>query len=341
MKLLKFLGVAFLIFGLTRVSMIGQQRAPVGNQMTVAAEKFLATLPEDLRKKATFDFDSKERTGWYFTPQQKDKMFTRKGVRFEEMSKESQEAALGLLKTGTSEKGYKQATTIMSLENVLKDLEKNGVNVRNPNWYFVSVFGTPSKTGSWGWRLEGHHMSVNFTVEQGQVKSVTPFFFGANPAEVKSGDRKGLRTLPEVEDLARDLFKSLDESQQKEALQTKLFPEIPEAVTSAKPVQTVGISGEKLNATQKAKLKDLIQAYTNRIPAEVAEYEWKAINTSGGVDKVYFAYAGTTESGKPYTYHIVGPTFQVEFLNVQADGSNNPANHIHSVWRHLPSDFGL
>ena len=110
----------------------------------------------------------------------------------------------------------------MSLENILADLEgKGGAMVRNPNWYFVSVFGKPSNTGKWGWRIEGHHLSVNYMLERGEVESATPFFFGANPAEVKSGDRKGLRTLPEIEDLARDLIKSFDDEQNKAARQAE------------------------------------------------------------------------------------------------------------------------
>ena len=121
-------------------------------------------------------------------------MATRKGLRFEELTAEQKMKALALLKTGTSAKGYEQATTIMSLENVLKDMEKKGTMVRNPNWYFVSIFGKPSKTGKWGWRIEGHHLSVNFTLDRGQIESPTPFMFGSNPADVKSGPREGLRS---------------------------------------------------------------------------------------------------------------------------------------------------
>src|SRR5207248_10299893 len=122
-----------------------------------------------------------------------------------------------LLKAGTSPAGYTQATTIMSLEGILHELEKNGANVRNPGWYFLTVFGTPSKTGRWGWRIEGHHLSLNFALDHGKITAATPAFFGANPAEVKAGDRKGLRTLPEVEDLARELIRSLTEEQRQVA----------------------------------------------------------------------------------------------------------------------------
>jgi len=87
--------------------------------------------------------------------------------------------------------------------------------VRNPEWYFFTIFGTPAKSGKWGWRVEGHHLSLNFTIDNGSVIAATPAFFGANPATVKQGPRKGTRALPEAEDLAQELFKSLDDSQRR------------------------------------------------------------------------------------------------------------------------------
>src|SRR5262249_54171239 len=147
-------------------------------------------------------FDSKERTNWHFVPlQDKEKRPTRKGLPLGEMNEEQRKAALALVSAGTSPEGDKKATTIMSLETILRELERGGAMVRDPAWYFFTVFGTPSKTGKWGWRVEGHHLSLNFTLDGGKVISATPAFFGANPATVMQGPRKGLRTLPEAEDL--------------------------------------------------------------------------------------------------------------------------------------------
>jgi Protein of unknown function (DUF3500) len=329
------------VAGVAVVALVGQDRPAAGDQMVTAAEQFIDSLSPELRKKATFEFDDPHRTAWYFTPQQdRDRNPTRKGVRFEELDDKQKEKALALLRAGTSTKGYEQATTIMSLEAILRDVEKKVAMVRNPNWYFVSVFGKPAKTGKWGWRIEGHHLSVNFTIDRGNVESPTPFLFGANPATVKGGDRAGLRAIPEVEDRVKELIQSLDGEQKKLAHRDKHFPEIAENTSAAKIGDPVGIPGAKLNDKQRDLLTKLLEAYAGRMPGDVAAAEMKAVKDAG-IEKVHFAYSGEPEAGKAYTYQVQGPTFVVQFLNVQADGSGNPANHIHSVWRRLPSDFGL
>lgn len=327
--------------GLASVALVARDERPQADLMSEAADQFLESLTPEQRAKATFDFDDPHRTGWFFTPQQdKDRNPTRKGLRFEELKDEQKAKGLALLKSGTSAKGYEQATTIMSLENILKDVEKKGVMVRNADWYFVSVFGKPSKTGKWGWRFEGHHLSVNFTLDRGQVDSPTPMLFGANPATVKVGPKTGLRTLPDVEDRAKELIKSLDADQKKAAFQEKPFGEVAENTPAAKIGAPVGLAADKLTDKQKELLVKLLEAYTGRMPPVVALAEMKAAKDAG-LGKIHFGYSGELESGKPYTYQIQGPTFLAQFLNVQADGSGNPANHIHSVWRRLPSDFAL
>jgi len=324
----------------TGVAYVAQLGGTTGPQMAEAAKKFLDTLSAEQRAKAAFAFDDGERLKWAFVPlQDRDKKPTRKGLRMEEMSATQRDAALALLRSGTSPAGYTAATTIMSLEAILKELEKNGANVRDPGWYFVSVFGAPGTTGKWGWRIEGHHLSINYTVENGQVASATPCFFGANPATVLDGPRKGTRAVPDVDDLAKELFLSLDADQRKLAEQPKQLPEVDNN-TATKVGPPVGIPAAKLNEKQRGTLTKLLEAYTNRLPQEIGHMEL-ARATQAGLDKIYFAFAGGTEQGQPHTYRLHGPTFAAEFLNIQADSARNPANHIHSAWRHLPKDFAL
>jgi hypothetical protein len=322
-------------------ALIGDTTTPVGLQMTAAAKKFLDGLPADQRQQALFDYDSPERLKWHFVPLQANRQPLRKGVRLEHLSEASREAALALLRTGTSPQGFEQATAIMSLEAVLADLEKGrkGGSVRDPSWYFVSLFGEPSQTKPWGWRVEGHHMSVNVTLKGGEVVANTPILFGSNPAVIQDGPMKGRRTLMDVDDLGRELAVSLNEEQQKLAIRDKLFPEI-EPTPSARVGAPVGIPYDKLTEAQQSILRSLMRAYTNRMPGPVGQAEYAAAQKAG-LEKVHFAYAGGTKMGQPRTYRVQGPTFLIEFQNEQADASGNPANHIHSAWRHLPTDFGL
>lgn len=340
-RLRSFALAAVAFAGFATLALVGQAPPPTGAKMADAAKKFLAALAAEQKAKAAFAFDDKSRTAWFFTPQQdKDKKPTRKGLRLEEMNADQKAAAMELLKSGLSSKGYEQAVSIMSLESLLNDLEKGTGPGRNPNWYFVSVYGEPGNTGRWGWRIEGHHLSVNYTLDKGEVVSATPLQLASNPAEVKDGAKKGLRVIPEVEDHARALIKSLNPDQDKVAKQAKDFPEIREGFPKAGVGDPVGIVMAKLADDQKATLVKLLQAYADRMPEALGAAEMKVARATPA-DKLYFAYSGSPEPGKPYTYRIHAPEFVVEFLNVQADSAKNPANHIHSAWRKLPSDFAL
>jgi hypothetical protein len=343
MNRLRIASLTLTVTAFTAVALIGQAEPKnSAGKMQVAAEKFLGSLSPELKKKATFDFADAHRMKWFFTPQQdKDKKFTRKGVRLEELTAEQKAAAMALLKTGLSTKGYEQATSIVGMEALLGELEgTKGAMVRNTGWYFVSVFGEPSSTGKWGWRFEGHHLSVNYTLDKGDVVSATPLLFGVNPADVKTGEKKGLRVTPEIEDLARALIKSFTAEEDKIARQPKEFGEIKEGQPKADVGAPVGISADKLSAEQKATLAKLLQAYTDRMPEDLAAIEHKRAKDTPPA-KMYFAYSGSPVPGEAYTYRVYAPEFVVEFLNVQADSAKNPANHIHSAWRRLPADFAL
>lgn len=326
---------------LTGVAYVNQATETSGTKMAAAAEKFLATLSAEQKAKATFAFDDKERLNWHFVPLEKDKKSTRKGLSLEEMSKEQKEAALEILRAGAGMDGFNKATTIMSLEGILLEAEKGSGPTRNPGWYFVGIFGTPSKTGQWGWRVEGHHLSLNFTMDKGAIVSATPAFFGANPALVQNGERKGLRTLPEAELPVKELFDSLSDEQKKVAMQSKGFPEAGAKTTAPKTGEPVGLAGAKMNDKQKALLGKIVEGYANRMAPDVAAAQLAEVKQAG-LDKIHFALSGTPgEPGKGCTYRVHGPTFLIEFLNEQPDGYKNAANHIHSSLRSFKNDFGL
>jgi len=302
-----------------------------GSLMTTAANRLLAALDEKQAQQAIFPFDSSERLNWHFIPR------PRKGLPIKEMTSAQRSLVFGLLHTGLGASGYLKATSIMSLEQVLRDIEQGKGPVRDPELYFVSIFGTPTESGRWGWRFEGHHLSLNFTLDGGKLVSATPVFFGANPAEVREGSRKGLRTLADVEDRALRLVQALDDEQKKIAVTASQAPnEIRGANTPQAPTAAAeGISFAQLNEEQRAMLKSLVEAYAGDMPHEVATVWFDEIKQAGP-DLVKFSWTGPADRTQPHAYKVQGPTFLIEFNNTQ-----NNANHIHSLWRNTLGDFGI
>jgi hypothetical protein len=305
-------------------------RARSAAAMAEGARKFIASLTAEQRSKAEFKFDDEERFDWHFIPK------ARKGLPMKELNEDQRKLAKDLLQTGLSQKGYLKATTIMTLENVLREMEKGSGPTRDPELYYFSIFGTPSAKDPWGWRLEGHHISLNFTLVKGTMVATTPSFFGVNPAEVRQGPRKGLRVLAAEEDLGRELVKSLDEKQRKQAIFDQTAPK--EIVTANKvqidPLAPAGIPVGQLTQSQMERFKKLLDEYLSRMPEDLATERLERLRQAG-IEKIYFGWCGGMERGDPHYYRLQGPTFLVEY-----DDTQNDANHIHTVWRDFNGDFG-
>jgi hypothetical protein len=224
----------------------------------------------------------------------------------------------------------------MSLDQVLKEMENGKGPERDPEKYYVSIFGEPTDHGTWGYRFEGHHISVNFTVVNGKIAS-SPNFFGANPAEVRQGSRAGLRALAREEDLGREFVKSLDDAQRATAIVDKTAPKDIITFDSRKAAlsgQPNGLPFSRLNAKQKQILADLVSEYANNLAPEIAAFRLDQFRKSEA--NLFFAWAGGIERGQPHYYRIQTPIFLIEY-----DDTQNDANHIHSVWRDYEGDFGL
>lgn len=308
-----------------------------GQQMMDAANWFLASLTPEQKAQAVFPFDSDKREDWHFIPKD-----TRKGLCIRDMKPEQGILARALLNCGLSNRGEMKAAAIMSLEEVLFQMESSANPAktdeirqkRNPVKYFVCIFGTPSMKGTWGWSVEGHHFSANFTIKDGQFFRATPSFFGTNPGEVRQGPRAGLRVLGTEEDLGRKLATSLNEEQWKKALVDTTAPKdmLTEARRHIDPLSPNGLSEADLNPAQKENLTQIIHEYLFRVRPDIAQERWEQIKKDGGV---YFAWAGERERGKPHYYRVQGPSFLLEYDNTQ-----NDANHVHSIWREFHGDFG-
>jgi len=302
----------------------------VGEDMAAKANEFLGSLAPDQKAKASFELKSDEREDWYFIPR------ARKGLTLKDMKPEQRNLAMALLHSGLSDHGFSKATNIMSLELILRALENGKGPTRDPEMYYVSIFGKPEATGTWGWRVEGHHISANFTIVNGELFSGTPSFLGSNPAEVRQGPRTGTRVLSDEEDLGRALVKALSDDQRKTAIFETTAPK--EVVTGNKhkvtPLDRVGLAGASMSADEKAQLRKVVAAYVERLRPELATSDMQRIEKAGW-DKVYFGWAGGIEKGDPHYYRVQGPTFLLEYDNTQ-----NDANHIHAVWRDFDNDFG-
>jgi len=311
--------------------------------MADAAAKFLSSLTPEQRQKAAFAFDAEERLKWHFIPTE---MFPRQGLIVGEMNEAQRKAAHGLLQSGLSQRGYMTATAIMDLETVLNAIESaqgretagrgGPAMVRDPVRYFFSVFGTPSARGAWGWRVEGHHVSLNFTVVNGSFVAASPSFFGSNPAEVREGPKKGTRILATQEDSARALLMALDEGQRKQAVIDAAAPNDIATMNAVdiQPLAPGGIGVDKLTAKQRDMLMTVIDSYASAMAPDIASERLDRIKKAG-VEKATFAWAGAAARGERHYYRVQGPTFLIEFDNTQ-----NNANHVHSVWRDFQGDFG-
>jgi hypothetical protein len=319
------------------------QQRNSGEAMSDAAQAYLSTLNEKQRAQSQLPYDTDKRVGWHFIPKDE-----RKGLQIKHMDQKQRKAAHKLLSAALSKVGYEKSKTIMQLEQVLHILEgEGGRNIRDPERYYFTVFGEPKETGRWGLSVEGHHLSLNFVVEDGEMISSTPTFFGANPATMMSevsggGVPKGTRVLKDEEQLAFDLLASLDEGQRKKAVIAEEAPREIRAAGEAQPPvsEPEGIAASDLKKPQMAILRKLITAYAKNVPADEARERLAAIKKAGA-GKIHFAWAGPDKPGIGHYYRVQGPTFLIEFVNTQPDAAGNPANHIHCVWRDLSGDFAL
>jgi hypothetical protein len=310
-------------------AVVAQQRSSAS--MTTAATNFLASLTPEQKQQATFAFDSAERLRWHFVPQ-----FERNGLQIKTMTEPQRKLAHDLLKTGLSARGYTTYTQIMALENILRDVEKGGGPTRDPEGYRFAVFGTPAAKGTWGWRVEFHHISLHFDVVNGTAISSTPSFAGANPAEVKDGPQKGQRTLGMLEDSARALVTALDETQRKTAIfnAVALNDIVTGNALDIKPLSPEGVKVSAMTPAQRDLLMKVLDAYAGLMTEEIAADRMAKVKKAG-IENIGFAWAGSIERGQKHYYRVQGPTFLIEFDNSQNDG-----NHVHSIWRDFNGDFG-
>ena len=305
----------------------------LAQKMITAGGNFYNSLSDSQKKITFFDYLDGERLFWYYPP------LNRHGLPLRDMNETQSKLAFELLATGLTQKSFAQAKQIINLENILGPIEKDQGRItfkRDPELYYFTIFGIPGEKDIWGWRVEGHHISIHFSVWMDKIISMTPFFFGSNPAEVKTGPNAGIRVLKEREDIAFELIKSLDLSQKNVAI---IYPEAPYDILTYNSSKVSlpkeeGLQASKMNKTQKMILKKLLKEYVNQVPNELAITKMAKLDAYG-IDNLFFAWGGGENLGQKHYYRIHGGNFVVEF-----DNNQNNANHIHSVWRDIENDFG-
>ena len=338
-------GIAIAVVVLLTLASLGWATLRItasGHGMTAAANRFLATLDAEQLERAVMDYEDAARVDWHFIPKD-----TRKGVRIKDMNAEQRRAAHRLLRSCLSKLGFGKVRMIMALEGVLQELEKKspGRFARDSELYYFTIFGDPNYLSRWGLSIEGHHLSLNFVLEKGEVVSSTPTVLCANPTIVPKGMptvSAGTRVLAAEELLGFALLESLDDEQRSVAVFAEEAPREVRAAGEAQPPteEAVGLAASQMNRRQKAILRNLLGTYLATVKLDVAVDRWDGID-DGGFDNVHFAWAGASTPGTGHYYRIQGPSFLVEFVNTQPDAAGNPASHIHLIWRDMAGDFAL
>jgi hypothetical protein len=306
-----------LMLGALLTANFQKQPAPAA-AMAEAANAFSTTLTDAQRDLASFSFDDAERLNWHYIPRE------RKGLPIRDLEGDALKTGLALLRSGLSEVGYDQALNVMSLEELLYLLEggtrKERRSKRDPKKYYISIFGKPGNKGSWAWRIEGHHLSLNYTIVDGELVSTTPEFFGANPGFVDAGPGREIRVLGAEEDIARQILKQCTPDQVKKCWLSKDAPDDIRSRGTTQPDTSaaVGLAVKDMSADQKKLMSDLLTEYLQNMPADVASERRKQIN-EGGKNNIHFAWWGDSE-----------------YNNTQ-----NSANHVHAIWRNIDGDFNL
>ena len=325
--------------------------------MADAATRLLESLNRMQRMGSVFPMDAPERTNWHYFPEPgfADEFgYVRNGITFKDMDPKQRHLAYGLLSTGLGRAGFVKTMKVMALEEIVRAIEDDTTGYRDTERFHFTVFGTPSMTGDWGWRVEGHHVSLHYAIRNGELVAASPTFLGANPHEVPQGLHKGMRALEREEDLARALLKSLAPGMQQKAIFDKQAPY--DIVTMADKRAELegepqGLAASAMSDAQYEDLLGLIGEYASVMPAEIASRRMKSA-TETPRDKLFFGWAGDIERpparpieiGSKTTenrhlagnyYRIQSPTFLIEFANTQ-----NQSNHSHAVWREFEGDFG-
>lgn len=314
-------------------SCVTAQAQKVGEEIIQVAQSFVSSLTSEQKSQTVFDFNHPERTVWNHRAQ------PRVGLTLKAMNPEQQALAQDLMRLALSARGFHKVEAVRELENFAASSTEKTNSLRDANLYSIAFFGTPSASGKWGWRWEGHHLSQNFTFVDGQLVSCTPNFIGIYPqnAVEESTKPRGFPLLENELSFGRELARSLTEAQRKKAI---LAIEVPQDIISqTKPkVESLdtyqGIAVADLNAEQKKLLGRIIAEYIGVVRSDFAINEMIEISETPE-ELIFFTWIGGVKENQGCYFRIRGPNFLLECSHVQGD-----TRHVHLVWRDAQKDFG-
>ncbi len=313
-----------------------------------AAVALYNTFDQLQRRSASLAFTDTARLKWNNLPVG---LRARAGTGIGNMTIEQRKLVHRVLSASLSSQGYLKATSIMHLDDLLnryfdslyykKEIDDTTYRMmQSLQWshrnFFFAFFGAPTDN-TWGYKLEGHHLSVNFTFVNGTL-SVTPFFIGTDPAEYPNTEYAGWRVLGEEEDLGIKLIHLLSPAQQKKATMSSAVPGdiITGAESGKRLVDNWGITAAELNEEQRSVLQYIVREYVFNMEYEKATAEYNKI-IKAGIGKIYFGWIGSYDESKPHYFILNGPGFLIEFDN---NGFEGRANHIHTIWREKGNEYG-
>jgi len=295
------------------------------------AQRLVQATPAAQRGELLQPFTDAARSDWHYTPRR------RVGVAWKAMTPQQREATTALLRTALNERGLDKVRAVMALEIALRQLESFGLS-RDPENYAVAIYGEPGP-GGWGWRIEGHHLSLHFSLEGDRYVATLPQFFGANPATVPrdlggGAPKAGFRLLGAEEDLARQWLASLSPAQRTRAVfDTRAFGDIASGnAARAKPLDAVGLPFADMDAAQQAQLLKVIAAFADHLQPELAQARLARVQAAP-LATIRMGWAGSDKPGQPFYFRIQGASFLIEF-------DNSGGNHVHSAWRDFDGDWG-
>lgn len=328
--------------------------------ITFAAMGLFDALTGEQRARARLVWETADRTHWNFLPES-----GRQGLPLGDLSRSQELLAHRLIAESMSIPAYARVVQVMANEHVLRELNQPvfghvAATFRDPRGYFLTFFGQPQPDTTWGWRLVGHHLSVNITIVDGDLVNATPFLLGAEPAHFGP-----FRILGEEEDAAFVLLESLTDGQRRQTIIHSRPPAdfVTRTVAAVGEVEYPahhgvgrrdamitdedrralayfrdhprGVRAGDLSPTQRGCFDDLLARFVERARPGLVGFEMDRITAAGGVDELHFAWAGGTSIGQPHYFRIQGPATLIEF-----DNAEDNANHVHSVWREPSNDFG-